>query len=174
VMIAANIPRYKLELPEFRSSSKNIVPDIQHYTRIIFKSATMREYIGNGFIWVAVDEITDDKELDHTNRSTTTRFVNGGLEVLWPTGIQEIKVLMLCSDVAFALKVLCSKMICFTCLAHGPNVLQLSLHKLIISKSRTMTAVLQTATARYAVSPSTSVNEVGSMDRNFIVNVWML
>jgi hypothetical protein len=54
------------------------------------------------------------------------RFVNDGLQVLWPTGVDEEMVLVLYSDAAAytlraatASKVFCPNLIHFTCLAHG-------------------------------------------------------
>jgi hypothetical protein len=38
--------------------------------------------------------------LHHINHSTVARFVNDGLEVLWPPGVYEKKVLFLYSDAA--------------------------------------------------------------------------
>jgi hypothetical protein len=102
-------------------------------------------------MWVAVDETTDSvghfianlvagkldievpsnpylicsKVLHHTNHSTVARFVNDGLEFLWPTGVHE-KLLILCPDVAAsmlkaatALKMFYPNLINFICLAHG-------------------------------------------------------
>ncbi|KAJ8874336.1 hypothetical protein PR048_025182 [Dryococelus australis] len=53
-------------------------------------------------------------------------LMNDGLKVLWPDGIQEEKVLVLCSDAASymlktatALHVFYPNIIHFTCLAHG-------------------------------------------------------
>jgi hypothetical protein len=52
--------------------------------------------------------------------------VNDGLKVLWPTGVQEEKVLILHSDAAAymlkaatAMKVFYTNLINFTCLTHG-------------------------------------------------------
>jgi hypothetical protein len=66
------------------------------------------------------------KVLHHTDHSTVAKFVNGGLKVLWPTGVQEEKLLILYSyaaacmlKAATALKVFHQNLIHFTCLAHG-------------------------------------------------------
>jgi hypothetical protein len=112
----------------------------------------VRGNIGDAFIWVAVDETMDSvglfianlvagkldievlsnlhlissKILHHTNHPTVARFGNGGLPVLWHTGIHEQKVLILCSDAvvrmlkaATVLKVFDTNLINFTRLAHG-------------------------------------------------------
>jgi hypothetical protein len=64
--------------------------------------------------------------LHHINHSTVERCVNDGLKILWPTGVQEEKVLLLYSDAAAymlkaatALKIFYHNLIHFTCLAHG-------------------------------------------------------
>lgn len=69
------------------------------------------------------------KTLEHTNHCTIARFVNDGLKILWPIGVQEEKVLILFSDsaaymlkAASALKVFYLNLMHFTCLAHAPNV----------------------------------------------------
>ena len=64
--------------------------------------------------------------LQQTNHATIARFVNDGLKVLWPEGIQAEKVLVLYSDaatymlkVAKTLKVFHPNTHHFTCLAHA-------------------------------------------------------
>ncbi|KAJ8892927.1 hypothetical protein PR048_005508 [Dryococelus australis] len=66
------------------------------------------------------------KMLGRTNHVTVAHFVNDGLKVLWPDGIQEEEVLVLYSDAASymlkaatALRVFYPNMIHFTCMAHG-------------------------------------------------------
>ena len=64
--------------------------------------------------------------LQQTNHATIARFVNDGLKVLWPEGIQAEKVLVLYSDAAAymlkaakTLKVIYPNTLHFTCLAHA-------------------------------------------------------
>ncbi|KAF0760196.1 DUF659 domain-containing protein [Aphis craccivora] len=114
----------------------------------------IRDEVGDSYIWISVDETTDIngrfianliigvlhrekatrsyliscKELSKTNHSTVTRFVNDSLKILWPTGGNDDKVLLLLSDAApymvksgDVLKVLYPNLIHVTCLAHGLN-----------------------------------------------------
>jgi hypothetical protein len=141
--------------------------------------------MGDAFIWVAVDQTMDFirrlivilvagkldtevpsnpnlicfKVLHHTNHSTVARYVNDGLQVLWPTRVHEEMVLILYSDTAAymlkaatALKVFYPNLINFTCLAHGlqrvtevvrakfPQVKKLIKKK--VSESATSSAIL--------------------------------
>lgn len=126
----------------------------KNYLHLCYEEALayVRRHIGSNYIWIAVDETTDvkgryvanlvigkldgeesptpflisSKVLEHTNHATVARFVNDGLKVLWPEGVQEDKVLVLYSDAAAymlkagtALRVFYQNMIHFTCLAHG-------------------------------------------------------
>ncbi|KAJ4427020.1 hypothetical protein ANN_26819 [Periplaneta americana] len=126
----------------------------KNYLHLCYKEALayVRRYIGSNYIWIAVNETTDikgcyvvnlvigkldgeisptpflisSKVLEHTNHATVARFVNDGLKVLWPEGIQEDKVLVLYSDAAAymlkagtALRVFYQNKVHFTCLAHG-------------------------------------------------------
>jgi hypothetical protein len=66
------------------------------------------------------------KVLHHTNQSSVAKFVNDGLQALWPSRVHKEKVLILYSDVAecmlkaaTVLKVFYPNLIHFTCLAHG-------------------------------------------------------
>lgn len=161
-MVAANIPWYKLQVPEFRSFLQKYcgqqIPDEstlrKNYLHFCYEDAlsSVRNYIGNYHVWIAVDETTDvtgryianlvvgkldpdepskpflicSKVLERTNHATVARFVNDGMKVLWPDGVQEEKVLVLYSDAAAymlkaatALCVFYPNLIHFTCLAHG-------------------------------------------------------
>lgn len=65
------------------------------------------------------------KQLEKTNHSTITRFVNDGLKILWPGGGCDEKVLLMLSDAApymikaaAILEILYPNMIHVTCAAH--------------------------------------------------------
>jgi len=114
----------------------------------------IKNEVGDSYIWISVDETTDIngrfianliigilhrekakrsyliscKELVKTNHFTVTRFVNDSLKILWPTGGNDDKVLLLLNDAApymvksgDVLKVLYPNLIHVTCLAHGLN-----------------------------------------------------
>ena len=64
--------------------------------------------------------------LPKVNHSTSAIFFNEALSLLWPSGIKYDKILLVCTDAApymvkamGGLKILYSKMIHVTCLAHG-------------------------------------------------------
>lgn len=64
--------------------------------------------------------------LDRVNHSTVAKFFNDSLTLLWPDGVRYDNVLLFLSDAApyivkagFGLKVLYSKLVHVTCLAHG-------------------------------------------------------
>lgn len=68
------------------------------------------------------------KELDKTNHSTVSRFINNSLKTLWPLGGHDEKVLLMLSDAApymvktgDVLKVFYPNIIHTTCLAHMLN-----------------------------------------------------
>lgn len=115
----------------------------------------IRKSLENFFIWLFVDETTDInghyianilvgalkydkanppfllscKQLEKTNHSTITRFVNDDLKILWPDGGCDEKVLFMLSDAtpymvnaAGTLKILYLNMIHVTCIAY--NMLQ--------------------------------------------------
>lgn len=124
------------------------------YLEVCYREAidTIRAEIGSSYIWISVDETTDvlgryvanliigklsadapsksyliaSKVLERTNHSTIARFVNDGLKVLWPGGVQEEKVLVLYTDsaaymlkAASALKVFYPHLLHSTCMAHA-------------------------------------------------------
>lgn len=125
----------------------------KHYLYPCFVQAIehIRKSLENSFIWLVVDETTDIngryvayllvgslksdkaispfliacKQLEKTNYSTITRFVNDGLKKLWPGGGCNVKVLLMLSDAApymvkaaDTLKILYSNIIHVTCVAH--------------------------------------------------------
>jgi hypothetical protein len=131
--------------PFWESTAHHVFLTSQHFENV-------RCHIGDAFMWVAVDETMDSmgcfitnlvagkvdiavpsnphlicsRVLHHTDYSTVARFMNDRLKLLWPTRIQEEKVLILYSHAAaymlkaaIALNVFCPNLINFACLAHG-------------------------------------------------------
>jgi len=111
----------------------------------------IRKSLDDFFIWIVFDETTNInghfvanllvgtlncdklshpfliacKQLEKTNHSTITRFVNDGLKILWPGGGCDEKVLLMLSDAApymikaaGILEILYPNMIHVTCAAH--------------------------------------------------------
>lgn len=114
----------------------------------------IRDIIGDLHIWFAVDETTDItgryianllvgvlkcdassqpyliacRELQKTNHSTVSRFINDGLKLLWPLGGHDENVILMLSDAApymvktaEVLKVFYPNIIHVTCVAHMLN-----------------------------------------------------
>ncbi|CAN7989403.1 unnamed protein product, partial [Ixodes hexagonus] len=134
-LVAANIPWAKVENPVFKEF-------LQKYSN----------ELGDSCIWVSVDETTDatgrfvthlvvgklvaderttpflvcSKTLERTNGETVAYFVNASLKVLYPTGLEDSRVLLLYTDAAaymlkaaLLLKAFYPRMLHVTCLAHG-------------------------------------------------------
>ncbi|KAJ8868828.1 hypothetical protein PR048_030369 [Dryococelus australis] len=118
------------------------------------------------------------------NHATVARFVNDGLKVLWPDGIQEEKVLVLYSDAASymlkaatALSAFHVNIIHFTCLAHGlqriaeevrssyPQVNNSFINQESVSQS---SISLPGTIAKCSIVPLSSTNEVGARGTNCI------
>lgn len=135
-MIAANVPWYKLQVPQFKSFLekyfKHNIPDEstlrKNYLNVCYIETLekIRADIGDSYIWIGVDETMDAvgryianlivskldsenpakayliycKPLEQTNHSTVALFINDGLKVLWPNGVEEEKVLLLYTDAA--------------------------------------------------------------------------
>ncbi|KAH9369161.1 hypothetical protein HPB48_018910 [Haemaphysalis longicornis] len=114
--------------------------------------ARIREELGDSSIWISVDETTDvkgrfvahflagklpahektraflvcSKPLERTNGESVALFVNESLKVLYPTGVEATKVLLLYTDAtaymhkaAHLLKAFYPQMLHVTCLAHA-------------------------------------------------------
>jgi hypothetical protein len=94
----------------------------------------MGRYIVNLLVGVLKNDVPTKpyliscKELDKTNYSTVSRFINNSLKTLWPAGAHDEKVLLMLSDAApymiktgEALKVFYPNITHVTCLAHMLN-----------------------------------------------------
>jgi len=136
-------------IPDERTLRKNYLGPLFDKTL-----ESIRIFIGDSNIWFTVDETTDlkgryianllvgvlkndmptqpylisFKELDKTNHSTVSRFINNSLKTLWPLGGHDEKVLLMLSDAApymvktgDVLKVFYPNIIHTTCLAHMLN-----------------------------------------------------
>ncbi|XP_077525696.1 uncharacterized protein LOC144137628 [Haemaphysalis longicornis] len=126
----------------------------KNYLRPLYEQtlARMREELGDSCIWISVDETTDvkgrfvahflagklaahektraflvcSKPLERTNGESVAFFVNESLKVLYPTGVEATKVLLLYTDAAaymykaaHLLKAFYPQMLHVTCLAHA-------------------------------------------------------
>lgn len=136
-------------IPDRTTLSKNYLPKC--YKKTI---EDIRHDIGNSNVWICVDETTDVagryianlivgklsndgpgvphlltcRVLEKTNNVTVARFVNESLSVLWPNGIEYLRVRLIYSyaasymlKCATSFKVFYPNLIHFTCLAHELN-----------------------------------------------------
>jgi len=134
-MVCANIPWNSLNNPQWKGFlEKHFNRPLPHESTIrkgyldeIYKETIeeIKADIGDSFIWISVDETTDQtgrmmanliigkmsqtassshliscKELDATNHETVSRFVNSSLLSVWPNGYMTEKVLLLVTDAA--------------------------------------------------------------------------
>lgn len=126
----------------------------KNYLRPLYEQtlARIREELGDSCIWISVDETTDvkgrfvahflagklaahektraflvcSKPLERTNGESVAFFVNESLKVLYPSGVEATKVLLLYTDAAaymhkaaHLLKAFYPQMLHVTCLAHA-------------------------------------------------------
>ncbi|KAM7289043.1 hypothetical protein ISCGN_029180, partial [Ixodes scapularis] len=134
-------------LPSGSTLRKNYLRPM--YEEILNK---IRDELGDSCIWVSVDETTDatgrfvahlvvgklvaderttpslvcSKTLERTNGETVAYFVNTSLKVLYPTGVEDSRVLLIFTDAAaymhkaaLLLKAFYPRMLHVTCLAHS-------------------------------------------------------
>ena len=137
-MVCSNISWNKLNNSSFRGFLQKYclnqcIPDEstlrKNYLDVVYNSTiqNIREDIGNNYIWIAIDETTDDcgryianlivgklceepgkphlltsKLLERTNHSTVARFVNDSLNFLWQNSsdTHEEKLRLILSDSA--------------------------------------------------------------------------
>lgn len=134
-LIKADIPLTKLKNPTFKmfleKYTGQAVPEEstlrKNYVEVIYNEtlSKIRDIIGNGPIWVSVDETTDVDgryiancivgklnsepskpivlscgELTKCNHQTIARFFNDAMSLLWPQGIHHENVLLFLSDSA--------------------------------------------------------------------------
>lgn len=121
---------YEEKIKELRVKAEN-----KHiWTSLDETTDTEQRYIAN-FIFGILDGTHEEKnkcyllniaQLEEVNASTIAAFYADSLQLLWPSGIQYNKVLLVVTDAASymlsamsALKVLYPKMLHLTCFAHG-------------------------------------------------------